>query len=249
MDQLEPLALVQDGYLQRTRVGATSGLAAKCFTPEGVTEAGMIGTGWQAGAQALALKEALPGLKRISVYGRNKERRAEFCRTYSEQASIDLAPADSANEAIADKHLWVLATNALEPVVDGDWLTPDTHANSIQGREIDRKTLERADRVLVRMPIKPSHWAPAGFEPLEVRKLREKDTDISAKMMTLGSVIANGFQREPGWITVFGGGGTGGSAGLGVQFAAVANLVYQRAKEVGLGHEIDGKWFRQPYRP
>jgi ornithine cyclodeaminase/alanine dehydrogenase-like protein (mu-crystallin family) len=99
------------------------------------------------------------------------------------------------------------------------------------------------------MDFKPSHWSPQGFEPAEMRQLREKDTDISSKMVTLGSVVAGSLKREPGWITVFGGGGTGGSGGLGVQFAAVANLVYQRAREEGLGFEIDGKWFRQPYTP
>lgn len=249
MDHLEPLALVQDGYLQRTRVGATSGLVAKYLVPAGVTEAGLVGTGWQAGAQILALKEALPGLRRISVHSRNKERREEFCRKFQDQVHFALEPVDSAAQAVQDKHLWVLATNALEPVIDGNWLMPDTHVNSIQGRELDRSTLERANRVIVRMDFKPSHWSPPGFEPLEMRRLREKDTDISSKMVTLCSVVAGDFKREPGWITVFGGGGTGGSGGLGVQFAAVANLVYRRAREAGLGFEIDGKWFRQPYTP
>jgi len=249
MDHLEPLALIQDGYLQRTRVGATSGLAAKYLAPGGVTEAGLIGTGWQAGAQLLALKEALPGLKKILVYSRNKEHREEFCRTFAGQVPFVLEPVDSAAAAVRNKHLWVLATNALEPVVDGNWLLPDTHVNSIQGREIDRRTLERADRVIVRALVKPSHWAPPGFEPLEVQKTQERDTEIDAKIISLGSVIAKGFSREQGWITLFGGGGTGGSAGLGVQFAAVANLVYQRAREAGLGFEVDGKWFRQPFTP
>jgi len=249
MDNLEPLALVQDGFLQRTRVGATSGLAAKYLVPQGVTEAGMIGAGWQAGAQILALKETLPGLKSISIYGRNRERREKFCRDFAGHVPFVLEPVSSAAEAVQNKHLWILATNALEPVVSGDWLLPDTHVNSIQGREIDRQTLDRADRIVVRATFKPSHWAPPGFEPLETRNIREKDTDISSKMVSLGAVIVGACKREPGWITLFGGGGTGGSGGLGIQFAAVANLIYRRALDAGLGYEVDGKWFRQPFTP
>ena len=249
MDHLEPLALIQDGYLQRTRVGATSGLAAKYLAPQGVTKAGMIGTGWQAGAQILALKETLPALKVISIYGRNRERREMFCRNFAKHVPFALEPVNSAVEAVRNKHLWVLATNALEPVVSGDRLLPDTHVNSIQGREIDRSTVERANRVVVRATFKPSHWAPPGFEPLETRTIREKDTDISSKMVSLGAVVAGSFKREPGWVTLFGGGGTGGSGGLGIQFAAVANLIYRRARDAGLGYEVDGKWFRQPFTP
>lgn len=249
MDTLEPLALVQDGYLQRTRVGATSGLAAKYLALQDVAEAGLIGAGWQAGAQVLALAEALPGLKKISVYSRSRERLEKFCQDLSGKVPFDLDPVKSAGEAVMGRRLWVLATNALEPVVCGDWILPGTHINSIQGREIDRRTLERADRVVVRAELKPSHWGPPGFEPAETRMARERDTDTGHKMVSLGRVVAGEFKRQPGWITLFGGGGTGGSAGLGVQFAAVANLVYRRALEAGLGFEVDGRWFRQPYVP
>lgn len=249
MDTLEPLALVQDGYLQRTRVGATSGLAAKYLAPPDVAEAGLIGAGWQAGAQLLALAEALPGLKRVAVYSRSREGREEFCRALAGRVPFALDPVESAGEAVGGRRLWVLATNALEPVVCGDWILPGTHINSIQGREIDRLTLERADRVVVRSDVRPSHWGPPGFEPAETRLSREKDTDIGHKMVSLGSVVAGEFRRQPDWVTLFGGGGTGGSAGLGVQFAAVANLVYRRALDAGRGFEVDGRWFRQPYVP
>ncbi|MBI2954780.1 MAG: ornithine cyclodeaminase family protein [Chloroflexi bacterium] len=249
MDRLEPLALVQDGYLQRTRVGATSGLAAKYLTPEGVTEAGLVGTGWQAGAQIIALKEALPDLKKVSVYSRNRERREEFCRVNASQVPFALDPVNSSAEAVQGKRLWVLATNALEPVADGNWLLPDSHVNSLQGREMDWATLARADRVIARAPATPTHWAPAGFEPAEMRISAGKGVDTSDRMIMLGSVIAGGFKREPGWVTLFGGSEAGGSAGLGIQFAAVANVVYRRAREAGLGFEVDGKWLRQGFRP
>ncbi|MCL6637477.1 MAG: hypothetical protein K6T26_05975, partial [Alicyclobacillus sp.] len=141
--------------------------------------------------------------------------------------------------SLRGRGFWVLATNALDPVCRGEWLEPGAHVNSIQGREIDRVTLQRADKVVVRARVKPTHWGPPGFEPLEVQKSRSKDVDIQDKMVTLGEVVTGAWQRDPAWITVFGGGGTGGSGGLGVQFAAVAHLIWQKAQEHHLGYEIN----------
>jgi len=249
MDTLEPLALVQDGFLQRTRVGATSALAVRELVPPGVEEGGMVGSGWQAGAQVLGLAEALPGLRRLFVYSPNREHREAFCREFQAQGRLQLVPVARAAEALRGRRLWILATNALEPVVDGRWLSADTHVNSIQGRELDSRTLERADRVVVRARVRPSHHAPPGFEPREMRMAQERKVRVEHKLVELGEVLSQGFHREPGWVTLFAGGGSGGSSGLGVQFAAVTDLVYRRAREAGLGTEVDPEFFRQEFKP
>ena len=50
-------------------------------------------------------------------------------------------------------------------------------------------------------------------------------------------------------ITFFGGGGTTGSNGLGIQFAAVAARIYELAKTKGLGREVPLDWFTQDVHP
>src|SRR5690348_18057572 len=57
LDQLAPVAIVQDGYLQRVRVGATSALAADRLARRDAHVVGLIGAGWQAGAQLEGLRE------------------------------------------------------------------------------------------------------------------------------------------------------------------------------------------------
>ena len=248
MDHLEPLAVIQDGYLQRTRVGATSALAAEALVPGEVEEAGMIGSGWQAGAQVLGLSVSLPCLRRLYVFSRDASRCRKFCDEFQSQVGFELVPVDSAEAALRGRHFWVLATNALEPVADGQWLIPNSHINSIQGREVDSATLNRVDVVVVRHHERPSHWAPPGFEPAEVRASQDR-RDISAKIVTLGDVLTQkvGLPREG--ITLFAGGGTGGSAGLGIQFAAVAHLVYQRALAKEIGRTLPSEWFTEEYTP
>jgi alanine dehydrogenase len=51
-------------------------------------------------------------------------------------------------------------------------------------------------------------------------------------------------RRSPDGVTLFTGGG-----GLGIQFAAVAHLVYERAREQGLGRELPTEWFTQKEKP
>src|SRR5437868_4017843 len=50
----EPLAIMPDGVMQRTRVGATSGLGVKYLARKDASRVGILGCGWQAGAQLMA---------------------------------------------------------------------------------------------------------------------------------------------------------------------------------------------------
>src|SRR5882724_11656825 len=60
----EPLAIYPDGVVQRMRVGAISGLAAKYLARADARDVSLIGTGWQAGAQSMAIA-AVRSVKRI----------------------------------------------------------------------------------------------------------------------------------------------------------------------------------------
>ncbi|MCL6637476.1 MAG: hypothetical protein K6T26_05970 [Alicyclobacillus sp.] len=90
MDSLEPLAIIQDGYLQRMRVGATSAIAARYLVSDKTKEAALIGTGWQAGAQILGLAVTCPFLERVYVYSPNEAHRLQFCQEFASQVPFSL---------------------------------------------------------------------------------------------------------------------------------------------------------------
>ena len=50
----EPLAIMPDGVMQRMRVGATNGLGIKYLARKNASTVGILGSGWQAGAQLMA---------------------------------------------------------------------------------------------------------------------------------------------------------------------------------------------------
>jgi len=265
LETTELLAIIQDGYLQRMRVGATSGLAARCLAPPDTHVAGLFGAGWQAGAQLLALRRVLPQLELVRVYSPNPDHRRTFARQWSEQLGIPVTPADDPQQAVSDASLWVAATNSLTPVILGRWLRPGVHVNSVQGHELDWEVLERADLIVVRDRERPTYHTAGGIWPREAAEEKRLPPDLAAKVVTLGEVLASSLGRQlpdgaPGtgvWpgrrtpqdITVFGGGGMGGSAGLGIQFAAVAARVYEKARAAHLGLEIPGDWFLENMKP
>ena len=236
---LVPLAIVHDGYLQRMRVGATSALAASLLARPGAHVAGVIGAGWQAGAQIEGLR-AVRALEEIRVYAPTRKTLEAFC------ADHDAVPAASAAEAVADADVVAIATSSHEPVLDGDRLEPGQHVGSVQGRELDERTLERAALVVVRGGERPTFHA-AGEAPREAGEVRPVDP---AKLATLGEVVTGRAGRvSDDEITLFAGGGTGGSSGLGTQFAAVAHAVYEAARAAGIGRELPTEWFTQEEKP
>jgi ornithine cyclodeaminase/alanine dehydrogenase-like protein (mu-crystallin family) len=83
-DTTEPYALMPDGYLQRMRVGGTSAVGTKYLAREDARVAGLFGSGWQAGAQVLALCE-VRDLDEVSVYSPTREHREEFAAEFDQR--------------------------------------------------------------------------------------------------------------------------------------------------------------------
>lgn len=250
LETTELLAIIQDGYLQRMRVGATSAVAARHLAPPGVRVGGMLGTGWQAGAQLLGLRQVLPAIERFYVFSPDSGRRQAFAAEWTDRLGVPVVAVDAPEQAVEEAQLLVGATNALEPVIFGRWLKPGMHVNSVQGHELDGEVLERADLLVVRDREQPTFHTAGDLWPQEARGQRRFTSEQMARVVTLGEVVCGrAGRRLPHQITVFGGGGMGGSGGLGIQFAAVAARVYEKARAAGLGREVPTDWFLETMKP
>src|ERR671910_3139605 len=73
----EPLALINDGYLQHMRVGADSGIGAKHMAREDAEIVGMVGSGGMARSHADSFLLARK-IKRIQVYSPTRAHREEY---------------------------------------------------------------------------------------------------------------------------------------------------------------------------
>jgi alanine dehydrogenase len=253
LETLEPLAIMPDGYLQRTRVGATSAVAARYLARTEVQRAGVIGTGWQAGAQVSGLFEVFPTIEEVKVYSLNPAHRAAFAEEWSARLNKAVAATNTAADAVGDVDVVALATNSQVPVVAADAIPEGCHVGSVQGREVADALLARANLIVVRERSEPTFWVMGDRLPQEVswrRSLEQRSLDVG-RVVTLGEVIIG---RHPGRtsereITLFTADSGGGSAGLGTQFVAIGAMIYRRAREQGLGRELPTEWFLQDERP
>lgn len=252
MATTEPLAIMQDAGIQRARVGATSALAAKHVARPDACRVGLFGTGWQARPQLEALAE-VRALEQVKVFSVNPEHRARFADAMSDALGIPVVAVAEPRAVVHDVDIVACATNAQEPVFLGDWLEPGQHVNSLQAGELDEATHLRADRIVVRALELSRHYVQkdAPEPPIQTTTTQIYDTRFGDKIVELGAIIAGTAQgrRSRDAITLFGGSGTGPSSGLGIQFAAVGKLVYDRARALGLGHEIPTEWLTEIHHP
>ncbi|HEU0167469.1 MAG TPA: hypothetical protein VFS62_06815 [Chloroflexota bacterium] len=122
------LALMDYGILNSLRVGATAGVAARHLAPSGATTLGLIGSGWQATPQVLAVQAALPALRRVRVYSPTKAHREAFAETMTDQTGLEVEPVGSIQDALRDADVVDLCApghhDVREPLFDPAWVRP-----------------------------------------------------------------------------------------------------------------------------
>lgn len=246
---LEPLAILQDGELQRMRVGCTSALAAKHAARPDARVVGLIGSGWQAEMQLVGLCQ-VRDVSEIRAYSTDPKRVAAFAARVAERIGRPIRPVASAREAVDGADIVACATNSHDPVLDATWLAPGQHLGSVQSHEIGIDALERADAIIVRNLEVPTFHHPPANGPVEALEVKRLEPRLAAKLIELGAVIGGRPARRRGEdITLFTGGGLGASSGLGIQFAAVAHAVYNAARKKGLGRDLPTEWFTETAKP
>jgi ornithine cyclodeaminase len=112
------------------RTGALGGVAVDTLAREDSTSAGIVGSGRQAWSQLWAIASVRP-LRRVRVFSPTREHRARFARRVEAELQVEAAACDTAEAAVADADLVVLATRSERPVVEADWISPGTHLNTI----------------------------------------------------------------------------------------------------------------------
>src|SRR5258705_659244 len=119
----EPLAILPDGVMQRMRVGATNGLGVKYLARENASSVALLGSGWQAGAQLMAVC-AVRKITRIRCFSPN----AEHCRAFAESMSaaleIPLEPVGQPEDAISGADIVMGATNSIANMFFAPWIEP-----------------------------------------------------------------------------------------------------------------------------
>ena len=251
----EPLAIMNDGYLQHMRQGADGGIGAKYMAREESAVLGMLGSGGMAHTHALSICEAR-NIKKIKVFSPTREHRKAFAREMAETLGIEVEAVDDPRKAHENVDILSTCADATVPVVIGRWLSEGTHivyaAGSLDEEAATKVAVtlrlgntpmprgkdwhERSDTVVwsavQRGESDGQGGSPVGVIPLE--------REILLKDLLAGTVKGRTSATQ---VTHSDRGGM-----RGVEHTAIAGLAYERAKAKGLGKEIPTEWFLENIR-
>jgi alanine dehydrogenase len=220
------LAILEADRLGQVRTGAASGVATRHLARADARVLGILGTGWQARSQVLAVG-SVRRLESIRAYGRDPERLKMFCREMSEATGLTAARAPSAEAAVRGADIVVTATSSAAPILMGSWLAPGTHVNAVGSNRADRRELD--DEAVRRAD-------PIAVDSLEQARLEAGDLIGRGldRAVELKEILAGHHpgRSSPSGITLF------KSLGIGLEDLAAASRVYDLALQAGAGRTI-----------
>ena len=217
-----PLAVMDGTHITALRTAAASALATRTLARRDVSTLAVVGAGVQ-GRSHLQMVPRVRAFEEIRVASRTESHAQELARDFEARAT------GSFEDAITGADVVCLCTDASSPVIDAGWLAPGTHVTSIgaspHGGELDGSTV-RAGLLVVesRVAFEPP---PAG-----AAELAGVDPTAAAELGEILSGTREG-RTSDAQITVY------KSMGHAVEDAAAARLVYDRAREEGLGTKVE----------
>ena len=250
-----PLALMHDGLMQKMRVAADSALGARYLARADARVLGILGSGGMARAHVAAMRAVRP-ISRLVVFSPDRDHREEFAAEMAERHGIDARAVDAPDAVAAEADILSSCASAVGPVIAGRFLRRGQHVTCIGGT-LDSEADRRVDLAL-RLGLAPA--------PVEIPGAQVEDECLSfvegttksasggtrryaripaERRVSLAELLADpGRGRQSADQITFSERGNV----HGLQFAAVAGLLYEAALVAGAGRPLPDDLFLQTIR-
>ena len=228
----ELLAVMEADRLGQLRTGAASAVATKHMAPAAAGSIGLLGSGWQARGQVVAVSRVRP-VALVTCYSRSNQRRDAFAAEMVQELGAEVVAVESPQEAVEGSDIIITATNARDPVLRGEWLAPGMHINAVGSNAASRRELDAGavGRAAVR-----------AVDDLEQAKVESGDligaVEIGTiswdRVVELGRIVANEIpgRTRADDITLF------ESQGIAIEDVVTMKLAYDLARERRIGESI-----------
>lgn len=215
----EVKAIIDGTMLTAVRTGALCALAAKHLSREDSKVIGIIGCGAQARTQLEALTKVRK-IEKVKIFDVNAAAMDAFM---ADMKKLRVPIEKSTADGILDADIVVTSTLSKTPVAFAKRIKPGTHVTSIGAHTPDARELDdalvKAAKIVIDSPDAKKSGDLKGYkgelveiqDVLNGRKIRKSATDI----------------------TLF------KSVGTALQDVAMASLVYEKAKRLGVGKEMN----------
>jgi len=227
----EALAIINGNKLTALRTGAVGATAVKYLAPFGVQTLGIIGAGVQAYHQALVVIEQRL-FKKLIICDKNLSK-AEVVKDDLESRleNIEIIATDNSNQLVLDSDVIVTATSSSKPLFDVDieklenkvFIGIGSYKPDMQ--ELPLSIYKKANKVYVDTLHAKEECGDIKI-PLEKRIIKDED------IVSFSSLLTSGELPDESSMKVF------KSVGMSLFDLTVAELIYNNAKEKGLGQEV-----------
>ena len=237
--------ILNDGYLQVMRVGATSAVAAKYLSRENASVLGVVGAANQAGCHVEAIC-AIRSIDKIKVTSLRRETREAFAREYAEKLGVEVEPVASVEQVFKNSDIVCCCTDSPRPYLQPEWIERGMFVSSARPfGEISEEALKVFDIAVVH---------ERGFGPKFIASVAEKEhpeapinvggknekvlpTGITLAELCAGKAAGRNNKDQKTYFA--------NNEGHGIQFSAAGAFILQRARERALGRELPTEWFLQ----
>jgi ornithine cyclodeaminase/alanine dehydrogenase-like protein (mu-crystallin family) len=224
----EILTIMDEDWCHAVRTAAAATVACRLLARKGAAIMAMLGAGDTARAAVPVMAKAFP-LKEIRVTSRTAESRQNYAKEIGNDYDLKIRPVDSAEEALKGADLVVSATTTSTPFVKDSWLGEGVTVYSIgKHQEMESDFYKKADKFVV------DSWEHCRNKSDLQRMLKEKflsENDLYAELPDLLSGKKPGRQSDRERIFIR-------AIGLVNQDIAMADHIYRRASEMGIGTRI-----------
>ncbi|MFI0850355.1 ornithine cyclodeaminase family protein [Streptomyces sp. NPDC021098] len=211
-------AVVHGDELGARRTGAIGAVAVDTAANPGPIRLGLVGAGAHAWTQLWAIR-AVRHVKEATVAARRPERAEVFAQRAAEELGVRVRAVPTAEEAVRDHDVVVIATNSTAPVLDADWIAPGTHVTTLGPKTVSRHEVPAALADRAGALLTDSLAQAAGYSEPHVLP--------ADRMVDLGAVLAGATtgRTSPDQITIF------CSVGLAGTEVAVAAALWEAARQ------------------
>lgn len=226
------IALMDGRYITEARTAAVSAVSTRHLARPDAATLAIVGSGVQARSHLEAYVH-VRGLRQARVWSPQARSRDRFVEDMSGRVPVEIRAASSAEEAVRDADLVVLATSSPTPVIEDEWVKAGAHVVSVGACRPDQR--EMAPALVARARLFVDSRAAAVVESGDIvhgiKEGRFDESHLAGEIgeVVLGRVAGRGGDRE---VTLF------KSLGMAVEDVVTADLVFRRAVETGAGAEL-----------
>lgn len=229
-------AIIDGTYLTQLRTGAIQGAATEELSRQDAKIAALIGTGGQAKSQLEAML-TVRELTEVRIFDINLASATSFAKEMAEvfaDFNALFTPCSDVSEAVRGADIITTVTTSKQATFAAEDVKEGAHVNGVgaytpEMKEVPSELIQRADSII--FDTWEAVMAEAGdfIEPLAKGLVTEEDYDGEFGQLLLGEIKGRQSAAD---ITVF------KSVGSAVLDVVTAQLIVNKARELGIGNEI-----------